>query len=281
MKIDKKCPENGNRVNSVFRFCLVFLMIFILAACASVPLSGRKQMNLLPESMLLDMGLTNYRDFLNKSPAVQNTSESNMVKSVGSKIASAVQTYLNQTGNGDRIKGYQWEFNLVNDKTINAWCMPGGKVVVYSGLLPVTANEAGLAYVMGHEIAHAVARHGNERLSQVLLTQMGGLALNVALAEKSTETQAAFMTAHGVGTTVGVLLPFSRTHESEADKLGMIFMALAGYNPSETIATLQRMQAASGGGSGIPEFLSTHPSDATRMKDAKAYLPKAMTYYKS
>ena len=256
-----------------FFFCLLFV------SCSTVPLSGRKQLNMLPENSLIDMSLTNYKAFLSKSPPISNTTESNLVKTVGNKVSSVVISYFAKTGNSNRLNDYKWEFNLVNEKTVNAWCMPGGKVVVYSGLLPVTLDEAGLAYVMGHEIAHAVARHGNERMSQILLTQLGGIALSVALSEKSQETQAAFLTAYGVGATVGMILPFSRTHETEADKLGMIFMAMAGYQPSKAIETLERMQKVSGNSS-MPEFLRTHPTDATRIKDAKIFLPQAMSYLK-
>ena len=256
-----------------------FLLCVCLLACSRVPLSGRRQLNMLPENTLIDMSLNSYRQFLSKTPPVANTIAADQIQRVGNKVSSAVVQYFSKMGNAKRIHDYKWEFNLVNDKTINAWCMPGGKVVVYSGLLPVTSDDAGLAYVMGHEIAHAVARHGNERMSQILITQMGGLALQMALSEKSTETQAALLTAYGVGTTVGVILPFSRMHESEADRLGMVFMAMAGYQPAKAIETLERMQKATGK-SGVPEFLSTHPSHANRINEAKAFLPQAEKYLK-
>lgn len=260
---------------------ILFLVpLALILSCSKVPITQRKQMNLLPESQVMSMSLSNYREFLSKNPPVPATNpDAAMVKNIGNKISAAVEKYMKQNGQAKRVAGYKWEFNLVNDKQINAWCMPGGKVVVYSGLLPVTQDETTLAFVMGHEIAHAVARHGNERMSQMLLTAMGGIALDVALSQKPEQTRAIFLSAYGVGATVGVLLPYSRTHESEADKLGMVFMAMAGYNPSNAYHVWERMSAASGGGK-MPEILSTHPSDATRMKQMKEFLPQAMKYYK-
>ena len=257
-------------------FFLICALSFF--SCTKVPITGRKQMNLLPESTMMSMSLTNYHDFLNEHPPVASGTDMQLVKSVGARISSAVEQYMRQSKMSDRVKGYKWEFNLVNDKQVNAWCMPGGKVVVYSGLLPVTQDELHLAFVMGHEVGHAVARHGNERMSQMLLTAAGGMALDAYLSQHSSESRAIFLGAYGVGTTVGVLLPFSRTHESEADKLGMVFMAMAGYNPSNAIDMWDRMSKAGGGK--MPEFLSTHPSDATRSKNMREYLPEAMKYYK-
>jgi predicted Zn-dependent protease len=192
-------------------------------------------------------------------------------------MASAVQSYLAQKGQSNLLSGYQWQFNLVNNAQANAWCMPGGKVVVYTGILPLTQNEAGLAVVMGHEIAHAVARHGNERMSQELATQMGGQALSVALSSQPGTTQQIFNTAVGVGSQLGSLA-YSRKHESEADHMGLIFMALAGYNPNEAVPFWQRMAAK--GGAKPPQILSTHPADATRIANIKKLLPEAMTYYR-
>ena len=259
---------------------LFFIPVLFVLSCAKVPITQRKQVNLLPESQVMAMSLTEYRNFLSEHPPVPATnSNAAMVKNIGSRISTAVDQYMRKNGQAKRIEGYKWEFNLVEDKQINAWCMPGGKVVVYTGLLPVTQDETSLAFVMGHEIAHAVARHGNERMSQMLLATTGALALDVALSQKPQETRNIFMTAYGVGTQVGVLLPYSRTHESEADKLGMVFMAMAGYNPSNAYKVWERMSASAGGGK-PPEILSTHPSDATRMKNMKEFLPQAMKYYK-
>jgi predicted Zn-dependent protease len=257
----------------------ITLSSVLLAGCTSVPISGRRQLNMLPESDMMATSLTSYRDFLNKNTVESaNTADAQLVQKVGNKIARAVEQYFTQTNNKSRIEGYNWEFNTVKDKTVNAWCMPGGKVVVYTGLLSVTQDETSLAVVLGHEIAHAVARHGNERMSQQLLTQAGGVALSVALSNKSAETQNMFMAAYGVGSTVGIILPYSRAHESEADKLGLVFMAMAGYNPQQAISFWQRMSKI--GGSKPPELLSTHPSDETRIKDIEAFMPQAMKYYK-
>ncbi len=252
-------------------------LLLLLTACSKVPISNRKQLNLLPESEMVSMSLTSYQDFLKQNPPVTGTPDAQMVKNIGAKIQSAVITYLGQNKMGDRVAGYKWEFNLVNSKEVNAWCMPGGKVVVYSGILPLTQDETSLAIVMGHEIAHAVARHGNERMSQMMVQQMGGMALDVALSTKSAETKNIFMTAYGAGSTLGIL-KYSRTHESEADKLGLIFAAMAGYDPQKAITFWQRMSAQ--GGAKPPELLSTHPSDATRIKDLQAYMPTALKYYK-
>jgi predicted Zn-dependent protease len=193
-------------------------------------------------------------------------------------MEKAVEIFMNEKGLSSRLDGYQWEFHMVNENTVNAWCMPGGKVVVYSGLLPVTQTEGALACVMGHEIAHAVARHGNERMSQGLLVQAGGVALSVALSQKPQMTQNLFLQSYGITSQLG-MLKYSRTHESEADKMGLVFMAIAGYDPSEAVAFWERMEKTSAGNK-PPEILSTHPSDATRIGDIKAFLPEAMKYYK-
>lgn len=259
---------------------LLFTLTLLALACSKVPITNRKQVSLLPESELISMGFTEYQGFLRKNPPVAaSNSDAQMVRRTGNNIQQAVTRYMNQHKMGKRLQGYKWEFNLVNDKTVNAWCMPGGKVVVYAGLLPVTQNENGLAIVMGHEIAHAVARHGNERMSQAMMAQMGGIALDAALMNKSNETRALFQTAYGVGATVGLMLPFSRLHETEADKLGLIFAAMAGYDPREAPRFWQRMSKVSAGGK-PPEFLSTHPSDDRRIKDLNAYMPQALKYYK-
>ena len=264
--------------------CLTTSILFVIAvfqfttSCSTVPLSGRSQLNLLPESELMAMSVTSYGDFLSENKLSANQEQTAMVKRVGGKIASAVERYLNQNGLGSRVADYKWEFNLVDEATPNAWCMPGGKVVVYSGILPITQTEAGLAVVMGHEIAHAIARHGNERMSQAMLIETGGLALSTALQSKPQETQSLFMTAYGLGTTVGVSLPYSRSHESEADHLGLIFMAMAGYNPEEAVTFWQRMEQSAG--QKPPEFLSTHPADQTRIENLKKFMPEALSYYK-
>jgi predicted Zn-dependent protease len=257
----------------------VIALIFVNQACSVVPVTGRKQLNLLPESEMISMSLTSYTDFIKKNPVSADNNSTAMVKQVGTDIAAAVTKYFADNNLSSRLEGYKWEFNLVkNDSTPNAWCMPGGKVVVYSGILPYTRDNNGLAVVLSHEIAHAVARHGNERMSQEMLAQFGGIALSEALKQKPAETQSIFNAAYGVGTQVGVLLPFSREHELEADKLGLIFMAMAGYDPQTAISFWERMSTI--GGNKPPEFMSTHPSDEKRISKIREAMPEVMKYYK-
>ena len=261
-------------------FILVILISSTLfLSCSTVPLTGRSQLNMIPSSEMLTMSFQQYDEFLKESKLSTNQIEVNMVKSVGGKIRSAVEKYMKSNNLSDRLSGYKWEFNLVEDEQVNAWCMPGGKVVVYTGILPVTQDETGLAVVMGHEIAHAIAEHGNERMSQQLLQQVGAVGLMVAMKEEPAETQALWLSVYGVGTTVGIMLPYSRTHESEADHLGLIFMAMAGYDPHAAPDFWKRMAAGKQGGS-PPEFLSTHPSDQTRINDITSWISEAMKYYK-
>ncbi|OHB65868.1 MAG: peptidase M48 [Planctomycetes bacterium RBG_13_62_9] len=202
-----------------------------------------------------------------------------MVKRVGERIVQAVNEFSQKHGIEDRFAGYQWEFNLVQDPNVNAFAMPGGKVVVYTGILPITQNEAGLATVVAHEIAHVFARHGSERMTQGLLVQMGGIAISEAIKKQPEATQNLFMTSYGMGTQIGILLPYSRKHESEADRLGLIFMAMAGYDPHESVGFWQRMASMSKGQK-PPEILSTHPADETRIKNLQSLIPEAMDYYK-
>lgn len=262
---------------------LFFLLIGAVSfsSCQKNQVTGRSQLMLVSESEVNAMALQEYKSFLSTNPVVTkgSTPEQQMVARVGQRISSAITSYLTQEGKGELIKGYQWEFNLVQSKEVNAWCMPGGKVVVYTGILPVTQNESALAVVMGHEIAHAIALHGNERMSQGLAQQLGGAALSVALSSKPAETQQLFMTAYGVGSNVGVILPFSRKQELEADKFGLIFAAMAGYNPEEAVPFWKRMAGMSQGQK-PPELLSTHPSDATRIEKVGEYAKEAMKYYK-
>ncbi|MBV5315792.1 MAG: M48 family metallopeptidase [Prolixibacteraceae bacterium] len=255
---------------------LLAAVIFI-QSCGTVPLIGRKQVNLLPEANMVEMSLTNYSQFLQENKLSTSKEQTDVVKRVGAKMSVAVEKYLNDNGYQDRIADFKWEFNLVENKEPNAWCMPGGKVVFYTGILPLTKNDAGVAVVMGHEIAHAVARHGNERMSQQMLVQFGGIALSEAIKTKPEQTQAIFQTAYGLGTQVGVMLPYSRQHEYEGDKLGLIFMAIAGYDPKEALGFWERMAANSAGK--MPEFLSTHPIEQNRIEAIKQFLPEAMKYY--
>lgn len=259
---------------------ILFVLIFIfVTACQTVPITGRQQLNIVPTETILSMSYNNYREFLSTHKVVKDTEDAEMVKRVGQKIRQAVETYFFQNNLSDRLNGYKWAFNLIEDKAINAWCMPGGKVVVYTGILPIAKDEAGLAVVMGHEIAHAVAQHGDERMSQALLAEMGGVALATALSQKPKETTNLFMAAYGLGTTIGILLPYSRLQESEADRLGLIFMAMAGYDPRNAIDFWKRMSASKQGGY-TPEFLSTHPADETRIRNIERLIPEAMQYYR-
>ena len=258
----------------------LLFIIPLLIGCTENLVTGRKQLDLVSETELQTMATQEYQTFLSNNTVIKASTnrDAEMVRRVGNRISAAITAYYNNKGFTSILNGYNWEFNLVDNKEANAWCMPGGKVVIYTGLLPYTQNEAGLAIVMGHEIAHAVAQHGSERMSQALLQQLGGIALQVAIANKPAETQNLFMTAYGVGSTVGVLLPFSRKEEGEADKFGLYFAAMGGYNPQEAIPFWERMAAA--GGTSPPEFLSTHPSEETRMEKIKSYMPKALEYYK-
>jgi len=266
------------------KFChILFLTIAstFLVSCASVPVTNRRQLDLVPGSMMLLTGFKQYDDFLKTHHLSSNQQQTQMVKSVGAKIQEAVEQYMADNNLSGRLRNYQWEFNLVEGQEANAWCMSGGKVVVYTGILPVTQDENGLAVVMGHEIAHAIARHGEERMSQFLLTDMGGRTLSAALSDSPKQTQQLWLTAFGIGSQVGFLLPYSRLHESEADRLGLIFIAMAGYNPDKAVEFWERMSMSKEKQSKrLAEFLSTHPSDQKRIQQIKTYLPEAMNYYK-
>ncbi len=262
------------------RFLITVVTTTVLAwSCSSVPITGRKQLSLVPESEMQSMSYQQYDQFLHENKLSRDAEATAMVKRVGVRIQHAVESYMNSHDMKDQLAGYKWEFNLVENKEVNAWCMPGGKVCVYSGILPVTQDENGLAVVLGHEISHAVARHGTERMSQGLLAQGLGEGLAVALHNQPAQTQQLWMTAFGVGAQVGVLLPFSRTQESEADRLGLIFMAMAGYDPRGAVTFWQRMASQSEGGK-PPEFLSTHPADETRIAQIQKEMPEALKYYK-
>jgi predicted Zn-dependent protease len=265
---------------TLFFLTSFFAVAVFTASCQKNAVTGRNQLALVPESELQQMAVQQYRQFLSENKVLSNAvnKDAEMVRRAGARIAAAVTKYYSNQGLEKELSGYQWEYNLVDDKNVNAWCMPGGKIVVYTGLLPVTQNEAALGVVMGHEIAHALARHGNERISQGLVQQLGGVALTVALSNKPAETQNLFLTAYGVGTTVGALLPFSRKQELEADKLGLIYAAMAGYNPQEAIPLWQRMEKL-GNGQKPPEFLSTHPSEERRIERLAAYMDEALKYY--
>lgn len=259
--------------------CLLSLLGLIIGfySCYTNPITGRRALSLVDESTMKQMASQEYNQFLASNKPEQGTVNAQMVQRVGNKMATAVQQYLSSRGQTDLINGYNWEFNLVNNSEANAWCMPGGKVAVYTGILPLTQNEAGLATVMGHEIAHAVARHASERASQQVAAQAGAQTLAALAGSNPGTASQIFNTAVGLGAQ-GALLKFSRDQESEADYMGVIFMAMAGYNPNEAVNFWTRMSAKSGGK--VPEILSTHPSDQTRMANLKKWIPEAMKYYK-
>jgi Zn-dependent protease with chaperone function len=252
------------------------LAIFSMFYSCKKNASGRNTLNLVDDATVMSLAAQEYSSFISQNPPITGTPDANRVKSVGANVAAGVEQYLAEKGLTDLINGYQWEFNLVNNPQVNAWCMPGGKIVVYTGMLPLFSNDAELAVVMGHEIAHAVLKHGNERMSQQLLIQYGGEALSALVSTRPQEMQTLFNTAFGVGSTLGALA-FSRKQENEADAAGLYYMALADYDPNNAVTFWQKMQAQ--GGSGTPEFLSTHPSDEDRINHIKSVLPDAMTYY--
>ncbi len=254
-------------------------LLFFFVSCSSVPITGRRHLNLIPSGEMLSMSFQQYGDFMKSNKLSTDQEQTAVVKRVGGKIQNAVERYFAEKGMSDQLKDYRWEVNLVESKEVNAWCMPGGKIVVYTGILPFTQTESGLAVVMGHEVAHAVAEHGNERMSQGLLAQLGAAGLSVALQSKPEQTKNLWMQAYSVGAQYGALLPFSRTQESEADEIGLVFMAMAGYDPNEALSFWERM-AKNSAGKAPPEFMSTHPSDATRIADIKKNIPEAMKYYR-
>lgn len=256
------------------------IFVFV-SACTVNTLTGAKQLTLVSEAEMQSMSLTQYNDFLKTHTAIAPAKDANaaMVQRVGKKLAAAVNKYYTDKNKVAELSGYAWEYNLVKDSAVNAWCMPGGKIVVYTGILPITKNETALAVVLGHEVSHALLQHGNQRMSESMIQQFGGQALSVALSNKPKETQDLFLNAYGVGTQLGIMLPFSRKQELEADRFGLIWAAMAGYDPNEAIAFWGRMQKASSGQK-PPEFLSTHPSDETRIEKIKSYLPEALSYYK-
>jgi predicted Zn-dependent protease len=254
-----------------------FVLTTTIYSCYTNPITGRKSLSLVDPSTMQQMASQEYASFLATNKPQRGTRDAEMVQRVGSRLASAVQTYLNSINQSQLISGYNWEFNLVNNNEANAWCMPGGKVAVYTGIMPLAQNEAGLATVMGHEIAHAVARHSSERASQQLVAQYGSQALSAVLGSNPGAASQVFNAAVGIGAQ-GALLKFSRDQESEADHMGVIFMALAGYNPNEALNFWSRMSAQSG--ANPPEILSSHPSDQTRINNLRKWIPDAMKYYK-
>jgi predicted Zn-dependent protease len=255
------------------------LVGLLCAGCATVPLTGRRELSLVPESDLVRLAAEDYKQLINGAALSTDPGATAMVERVGRRVAAAAELLLRDEGMESTIAEYDWEFHLIEDpETANAFCMPGGKIAVYSGILPVAADETGLAVVVGHEVAHAVAHHGAERMSQLLVAELGGEALAKAIDEKPEETRRLLMLAYGVGANVGVLLPYSRAQESEADRIGLVLMARAGYDPRAAVTFWERMLDSAG--SEPPEFLSTHPTTAARIEDIELRLPEALSYYK-
>ena len=259
------------------RIIAIFFVVVLMFACRSVPFTGRKQLSLMPNQTVLSLSLQQYNEFIHQAKLSNDAQQKAMVTRVGQKIANAVNTYYRSHGMAAELKNFAWEFNLVESNQVNAFCMPGGKIVVYTGILPITQTETGLAVVLGHEVAHAIAKHANERLSQQLAVTLGSVGLELALSKQSNEVRQLSQGVFGLGAQLGVLLPYSRKHELEADRIGLIFMAMAGYNPREAPAFWQRMSQKS---SGTPAFLSTHPSDAKRIQQIQSYMAEALKYYK-
>lgn len=251
---------------------ILTIVTALIMGCATNPFTGKSTMALVPNSQLFPTAFAQYDQFLTENKVVKNTKDAAMITRVGQRIATAAERYLNAIGHEGYLKDYKWEYNLVNDKTVNAWCMPGGKIVFYTGILPIANGETGVAAIMGHEVAHALANHGQQRMSAGMVQQIGAMGLNVAL--KDDKNLGLYNQAFGIGTQVGVMLPFSRSHETEADKIGLYLMAIAGYNPDEASELWKRMKANSGG-STTPEILSTHPSNDSRIANLKALAPKA------
>jgi predicted Zn-dependent protease len=261
------------------KFLSLTIVGVIVYACASVPVTGRKQLSLIPNSELIPMVNQQYSEVIKKGPLSKNQEQTQMVKKVGGRIQKAVEEFIASKGQSSYLKDFAWEFNLIEDsQTANAWCMPGGKVAFYTGIMPICKDEAGVAVVMGHEVAHAIANHGGERMSTQMVAQYGMNTLGALMGQNPNAGRQLLMQAVGAGAGVG-MLKFSREHESEADRMGLIFMAMAGYDPNEAVSFWQRM-ATQGGGGSPPEFLSTHPSHDTRIKDLKGWIPEAQQYYK-
>lgn len=271
--------EDAMRAGLTSKLAVLCGLALMLTGCSEVAITGRQQLNIVPDSVMNSLSFRSYREFLSEHKLSTDAEQTQMVKRVGRRIETAVERYCTERYLFSQLEGYEWEFNLIEDKSINAWAMPGGKVMVYTGLIPVAQTEAGLAVVIGHEVAHAFARHGAERMSQGLLVEMGGMALSKAVETRPAATRDLFMRSYGIGTQVGVLLPYSRVQESEADHLGLIFMAMAGYDPHEAVPFWERM-AASKEGPRPPEILSTHPADSTRISRIRELIPMAMQYYR-
>jgi len=246
------------------------LLLFI--SCATNPFTGKKTMAFVSNDQLFPSAFQQYDQFLSENNVVKGTADAEMIKRVGQRIAVAAERWLNANGYEGYLDDYKWEYNLVDDETVNAWCMPGGKIVFYTGILPIAQNETGVAAIMGHEVSHALANHGQQRMSAAYIQQGLAVAGNVAI--KDEQTRNIFNQSYGIGSNVLGMLPFSRSHETQADEIGQILMAIAGYNPDEAAELWKRMKANSGGNT-PPEFLSTHPSSDSRIEELTKNAAKA------
>ncbi|MEO9953644.1 M48 family metallopeptidase [Nonlabens sp.] len=255
---------------------ILLALVFVLFSCKTNVFTGKKTLNFVPDSTLFPMAFSQYDEFLGSNNVVTGTADAEMITRVGQKIKTAAQRWLNAIGEEQYLEGYEWDYKLVNDDTVNAWCMPGGKIVFYTGILPICQDETGVAIVMGHEVAHALANHGAQRMSASQVQALGatGVALGTQVAGVDSGTQNLINQAYGVGSQVGGMLPFSRSHETEADKIGLYLAAMAGYNPDEGALLWERMKANSGGQS-TPQILSTHPSNDSRIANLKELAPLA------
>lgn len=256
------------------KIILVVAVFVLIYSCATNPFTGKSTLALVSNNEILPSAFQQYSQFLSENKVIAGSADAKRVENIGTKIKVAAERWLTANGQAGYLTDYRWEYKLVESKDVNAWCMPGGKIVVYSGILPITKDDAGLATVLGHEVSHALANHGQQRMSAGLLQQLGGAGVAIATGGTSAETQQMAMQAYGAASEVGGMLPFSRSHETEADKIGLILMAIAGYNPDKAIEFWSRMSANSGGNK-PPEFLSTHPADATRIANIKALIPQA------
>jgi len=249
----------------------------LLTSCGSVPITGRKQLNLVSDSEVLQASLQQYTSFMQTATISTQKTQSAQVTRVGQRIAQATEAYLRAAGLESELQNFAWEFNLVKSDDVNAWCMPGGKIVVYEGIMNLVSSDDELAVVIGHEVAHAVAKHSNERMSQQVLAQYGASAIGIFTSGKSAATQQIAQQVYGLGAQYGVMQPFSRKHESEADKMGLVLMTIAGYNPDVAVNFWQKMSATSS--QEPPEFMSSHPSHATRIADIQKWLPEVKKQY--
>lgn len=256
------------------KIILTFGIVSFFISCAVNPFTGKKTMAFVSNDQLFPSAFAQYSQVLAENKVITGTSDSDMITRVGQRIAVAAERWLDANGYQGYLEDYKWEYKLIESDQVNAWCMPGGKIAFYTGILPIAQNETGVAAIMGHEVAHALANHGQQRMSSGMLQQAGGVAVAVATGNESAENRAMWMQAYGLGSSVGLALPFSRGHETEADKIGLYLMSIAGYNPDEAAELWKRMKANSGG-QAPPEFLSTHPSNDSRIQNLQALVPKA------